>query len=186
MRPYLVVASMLLLPLLASACDLSKPTTGEPIVRIGAPYDVSPSIISLKMAAQIDVPVSNPRDRPVDIQILDAVLTVAQDGAAPVYIAGLFSPSYQIPAGQSGNVSVVFKDIPVVYQLRDKPLRLAPVVRSYRVYVRSLGTITFCVLGIFCRPMSQQDEQSKDVDMKEIPIPDNWFKLPIPSGAAAK
>ena len=81
------------------------------------------------------------------------------------YIFG-YSPSISLAPGQTLNLSVLFRDVPVIVQLKEKPLRFSSDISSYDVMVMFKGTIK--ILGIL--PYSKSDTYTKTITVDELPI----------------
>ncbi len=137
---------------------------------MGSPYNTNPNILGMNVDADISVPITNPRNDEISIEILKASLTAVMKDGSLTSVNG-FGKSVNIPSKETRNINISFKEIPAKYQLLDKPLRLVPLVSSYSVEVRYRGTVKI----LFGLPYSVEDTYRQTINPKDIPIDEKLF-----------
>jgi hypothetical protein len=162
---YALFVIPVLLVLIAGCIDTATPTVSQPIVGVGAPHDIGNNSISLHIDSNITVPINNPRDDAVKIDILDAAITANLKDGTSETVRG-YGNSVTLSPKQTTNILIEFRDIPTVFQFKENPLHVSSYITSYNVTVRYRGTVTLA--GLI--PYSQDGVYSKLMAVPDVPI----------------
>lgn len=166
----LFTSLLFLIVILAGCVDTRVPKVGIPDVKISEPYNVNQNVISFRTDIDISIPIENIRKDSANVKIINAQLVVNMRNGSKEYIFG-YSPSISLAPEQTLNLSILFRDVPVIVQLKEKPLRFSSDINSYDVAVQFKGTIK--ILGIV--PYSKSDTYTKTITVDELPIDKEIF-----------
>lgn len=163
--------SFIILLVLFSGCvDTTLPKVSEPDVKISDPYNINPNTIGMKLDVNISVPIENIRKDEIKLEILQAELIANMKTGSKEYVYG-YSETVRLKPNETANISVIFKQVPIIFELKEEPLRLSPVITSYNITVKFKGTVK--ILKIL--PYSIKDTYSETINVDELPINKELF-----------
>lgn len=130
----------LVIVILFSGCiSTEKPKVGSKEVDFSAPYNIQQDEIGFTVDSSVSVPINNTRDSKVKIKISDSrIIAVYQNGKRE-RVDGTTN-SIIIGPHRKKKLDVNFVGIPVKYELMSEPLRLHPLIKSYRINVKYKAT----------------------------------------------
>lgn len=166
-----VIVLLFLVICIGGCVSKEKPKVGSSEVDLGSPYQIDPDEIGFLIDSHIDVPIENPRDDKIKIEILEAKMVINYRNGRNEILTGTAN-SLTIPPKEERDLTVTFNEIPVRYELNSNPLRLTPLVNSYEVTVRYKAT-TKVFFGLI--PWSKKGEYNKVVELEEKRIDKGKF-----------
>ena len=161
---------LLLIVILAGCVDTSIPKVGIPDVKVSEPYSINPNLIGLKTDINISIPIKNIRTDRINLEILEAKMVVNLKNNSKEYVYG-YSVPISLGPNEATNLTISFTKVPIIFELKENPLRLSPVTVSYDINVRFSGTIK--IFGII--PYTKTDSYSKTISIDEISIDQKIF-----------
>lgn len=162
-KEFLLIPLVISVIAVSGCIDTSMPAIGSPIVHASKPYNVSSNIAFLD--TQIEVPVDNQRAEDIFVEILRADLIMHNKDGTQANVKGI-TESTTIRSKAAGLINVSFQGIPINYQIKQNPLRIATTVENYEVIVAYRGTVK--IFGFI--PYSIEDEYRKTVAVDELPF----------------
>lgn len=124
----------------SSGCiDANKPTVGSPKIELSSPYQINPGKIRFLIDSNVTVPINHTGNYKIKIEIIQANQIIEYEDGRKEIINGFSNPIILNPY-ESRDLEINFNQIPVEYELKSNPLRLHPVIDSYKTYVKYKGS----------------------------------------------
>lgn len=148
---------------LSGCIDTAIPKIGSPDIQVSNPYNLNPNTIAFRIDTAISVPIENTRKGEIKIELTKAELVANMKDDIKEHVYGSSIPIFINP-NQITNLSVSFKGVPVVFELKEDPLRLSPLVTSYDITIKYKGTVK--IFGFI--PFSKTDTYTKIIPLEEL------------------
>lgn len=166
------IALLLVAVVLVSGCidTTTQPIIGKPNIEISPPYSSGSNTISLSIDTNVSVPIDNPRNDDILIDIIEAKMIIYYKDGTTSSVNG-YGNSIDIPKNTASNLTLEFRSIPINYELKTTPLILESKIKEYVVSVKYRGTLK--VFGVI--PYSVKDTYKQTINMQNIPLDENIF-----------
>lgn len=163
---------LLLVVVLVSGCidTTTQPSVGKPNIQISPPYSPGFNTISLFVDTNISVPINNPRNENVLVEIIEAKIRMKNKDATESSISG-YGNSIEIQGKTSSNLTLQFKNIPIKYELKTSPLVLESEIEEYDVSVKYLGAVK--IFGLV--PYTAEGTYNQTISIQNISLDENMF-----------
>lgn len=166
------VAFLLIIVVLVSGCidTTTQPIIEKPNIEISSPYSSGSNIISLSIDTTVSVPIDNPRNDDILIEIIEAKIIIDYKDGTTSSVNG-YGNSINILKKTTSNLILEFRNLPIKYELKTNPLLLESKIKEYVVSVKYRGTLK--IVDII--PYSVENIYKQTINMQNISLDENMF-----------